>query len=314
MELFLETFRAVAMLLGVGVVGFWVVSRRLLPERALESLSTLALEIALPCLIFARIARQFRPEDQPQWWLLPVAWLAFTAFAAILSLGAMRLAQTEGRREFGLTLFYQNATFFPLAIITQLFGADSVLVVDLFFFVMFFGALLFGTYRLFFAGGMKWPGYKKLLHPVLVATLLAAVCSLTGISGHMPGFALDSLTMIGQMTVPLLMIILGGSIYLDFRASGTLQPWEVAKFITLKNLLFPLAALGLLLLIRPPRNLALIILLESAVPPVTSAPVLIRREDGDRALASQFLVGSFLFSLVSLPAMLALFGEFFAMP
>jgi hypothetical protein len=311
MEIFIQTFESVAMLLAIGVLGFWILSRGIMPASALRFLGRLALEVALPCLIFVKIIEQFDPVEHPRWWVLPLWWMGFTVVAAVLTFLATRIAAREDRAEFGLTLFYQNATFFPLAIITQLWGSDSRHVVDLFFFVMFFGAFLFSTYRVFYERKLQLADWKKVLHPVFVITLVALTIRLLGGQRVIPEFLLSAVGMVGEMTVPLLMLILGGSIYLDFQESGKVRAGEVVKFVAIKNFAFPLVFLVLLLLIRPARHVALMVILQAAVPPVTSAPVLVDREDGKRPVASQFLVASFLASLVSLPLMVWLFGSYF---
>ena len=311
MELFQQSFQAVAILLGIGVFGFWIVSRQIVPAQALKFLSPLALEIALPCLIFARITRQFELRSYPHWWLLPLAWLAFTVGAALFTALVMLLSRPSTRSEFGMTLFYQNAIFVPLVILTEMFGSDSQVVVKLFFFVMFFSALLFATYPWFFGTGSCQRSIGKIFHPVLLVTGLAIGGRLAGIQVYIPEFILSAMEMVGQMTVPLLMLILGGSIYVDMQEHGKVHYLEVAKFVFLKNLLLPFVTLGVLVLIKPGYDIALIVLLQSAVPPVTAAPVLTKRAGGDSALVSQFLVASFLVSLISLPAMLAVFGVAF---
>ena len=54
-ELIIATFESVAALLGLGLLGFWVISRKILPSDALSLLSPLALDIALPSLVFVNI-------------------------------------------------------------------------------------------------------------------------------------------------------------------------------------------------------------------------------------------------------------------
>jgi predicted permease len=68
MELFLSTIRSVAVLMVIGLLGFYVISRRILPGKALDLLYPLGLEIALPCLIFVNIVRKFDPADTAYWW------------------------------------------------------------------------------------------------------------------------------------------------------------------------------------------------------------------------------------------------------
>jgi len=54
MNLFFTTFTAIGTLFIIGLVGFTVLSRRILIGNALGPLSVLAIDIALPCLLFSR--------------------------------------------------------------------------------------------------------------------------------------------------------------------------------------------------------------------------------------------------------------------
>ena len=67
MDLFITTFESVAVLLGIGLIGFYIIKQRILPGNILSVLSPLALEIALPSLIFVRIVTTFTPEQYPDW-------------------------------------------------------------------------------------------------------------------------------------------------------------------------------------------------------------------------------------------------------
>jgi predicted permease len=312
MDTVITTFESVAVLLGIGVLGFSIVVRRILPENALGVLTTISIDIALPCLIFANIIENFRPSDMPGWYLLPLWWLGFTLLAGLMSGLFSLLSRRETRREFAATLFYQNAIFFPLAILSGMFGSSSTQVVALFLFSMFNASFFFSTNHFFFGGAGRAMDWKKVFNIVLVATMAATVLALVGIQGVIPGFLVQTLLMVGAMTIPLLMIILGGNIYLDYRNKGSLFVGEVVKFVVIKNFLFPLMTLGLLLLIRPAHDVALILLLESAVPPITAMPIVVERAGGNRSIVNQFMFASFILALVSIPAMVLLFEYFFA--
>jgi predicted permease len=108
------------------------------------------------------------------------------------------------------------------------------------------------------------------------------------------------------------MLILGGNIYIDFQKKGTIYKTEIIKFVLIKNILFPLVVFGFLFLIRPPYMIALILLIQSAVPPVTAVPLMTERMKGNRAVVNQFVVASFIASLVSIPTMVMLFSYFFS--
>lgn len=319
MNVFNIVFQSVLALIGIGVLGFWILRRGIIPENVIGFLSRLAIDIALPCVVFASIILNFDPKEFPDWWQLPLWWLFFAAAALALTLLTMFLSQKGTRREFALSLFYQNGLFFPLIVITGLFGSGSPYAVQLFIFVIFHPVLFFSTSHLFFRKkrdkAVKGKlNVQRIINPVLISTVLAVSIRLARIEVYLPEFVVTMLTIVGGMTLPLIMIILGGSLYIDFQKKGKIYLVEIIKFVFVKNILFPLAIGGLLLLSHPNYNIALIILLESAVPPITGTTIVAQREKGNASIANQFILASFIFSIVSIPSFFALFNIFFPMP
>lgn len=315
MDIFLVVFQSVLVLLGIGIIGFWVTRRNVVPENVLGFLSTLATDIALPATVFASIMINFEPVEFPNWWQLPLWWLAFTVIAFVLSFIFRFVSARETRSEFTLALFFQNGIFFPLIILSGVFGTGTPYIAQLFIFMMLHPTLFFSTYQLFFK---KVPGqplrWQRILNNVFFATVVAIGLKAAGISEHFPGFLVDIFQILGNMALPLVMIILGGSLYLDFKQKGKIYWGEISKFIIVKNILFPLAFTGILLLVKPDYNIALMFLLQAAVPPVTAVPILTERAGGKRNIATQFVLASFVASMVTIPAMFLLFDRFFPMP
>ena len=150
MNLFNIVFQSVLALIGIGVIGFWILRRGIVSEQVIGVLSRLAIDIALPCMIFSGIMRNFDPSALPYWWLLPLWGLSFAAVALVLTLITMWVSQRSTRSEFALSLFFQNALFLPLIVIAGVFGADSTYAVELFILVIFAPVLFFSTSHLFF--------------------------------------------------------------------------------------------------------------------------------------------------------------------
>jgi hypothetical protein len=307
----ITVFESVALLLGIGVLGLWIMSRRILPQKAMGILSILALDISLPSLVFVNILENFKPGEFPDWWQLPLYWAGFTLFQGCLTAVFSLVSGRKTRREFAASLFFQNALFFPLAILGEMFGVQSPYVVKLFFFVMFFPSLFFSTAHLFFKKSQKSLDWAKIINKVLLATIAATCLRLFGAEGIVPDFAVSALRLLGNMTLPLLFLILGGNMYIDFKAKGKIYPFEVGKFVLVKNFLFPLAALLVLIALRPPFPIALFVLLQASVPPLTAIPILTERFGGNREIVNQFMFVSFAVSLVSIPLMMGLFSLYF---
>ncbi len=320
MSVFLITLQAVFALLGIGLLGFWIIGRRRVPSDTLGFLSSLAIDIALPLLVVANLISDFSPQEYPDWWHMPLWWLGFTAIALAMSLSASFLVRREIRSEFTIGLFYQNGLFFPILIIGGIFGQGNPYMVPLFLFVIFYPSMVFSTYTLFFRKSVQKQklNWRRIVNPVLVATIVGLIIGFVQARDHIPDFLITIVTMVGAMSIPLFMLILGGNIYNDImykadnRSTWYIQ--EVVKFVVVKNLIFPLAFLALLLWLRSDFTIALIIILQAAVPPITALPILVERCGGNRKMASQFVVASFIFSILSIPAFIYLFSRFFPLP
>jgi hypothetical protein len=190
----------------------------------------------------------------------------------------------------------------------------------LFLFVIFYPSMVFSTYTLFFSKGIQKEklNWRRIANPVLVATIVGLVIGLVSVRDYIPDFLITIVTMVGAIATPLFMLILGGNIFNDFMYKADNNKkwyiWEVVKFVVIKNIVFPLIFLALLLWLRPDSTIALIVILQAAVPPITAIPILVERCGGNRKIASQFVVASFIFSIVSIPAFIYLFNRFFPIP
>ena len=319
MDIFIIVLESVLVLLGIGAIGFWITRRGIVPENILGFLSRLALDIALPSLVFASILVNFTPDEFPGWWQLPLWWFLFAAFSLVLTLLTMFVSQKETRGEFGMNLFYQNGLFFPLIIISGVFGTDSIYLPQLYIFIIIHPIMFFGTYQFFFRKGtQKTIQWNRIFNPILFATLLAIIVQLLNGREHLPDFIKDILQIMGGMALPLIMIILGGSLYLDFKQKGKFYIVEIIKFITIKNIVFPFACLGGLLLLRSYYDIgyeiALLFFLQSAVPPITGTPIMTERAGGNKTISNQFVFSSFILSVISIPLIFWLFNHYFPQP
>jgi predicted permease len=316
MDIFIVVLQSVLVLLGIGVIGFWITRRGIIPENVLSFVSRLAIDIALPCLVFSSILSTFTPDKLPDWWQLPLWWAFFAVMSLGMTLITMFLSAKESRGEFAMNLFYQNGLFFPLIIISGIFGTGSAFPPQLYIFIMLHPVMFFSTYHLFFRNKkrektLKW---NRILNPVLIATLLAVMAQLFNTKQYLPGFLQDIFSILGGMALPLIMIILGGSLYLDFKQRGKIYVKEIVKFLTIKNIVFPLVTLGVLTIIKPSYSIALLLFLQSAVPPITTNPILTERGGGNKAISTQFVFSSFIFSAISIPLIFLLFNHYFPMP
>lgn len=219
----------------------------------MEVVPPLAIDIALPCLVINNILRKFNPAVNSSWWSLPIWWIGFTAVALTVALVLSKTVRKKYRKEFTMSLFYQNSAFLPIAIISGIFGYDSpIWRISLFLqcFTLHFSLTPIISSFLRKKKKMKGQGeevlktaikidWTKVFNPVLVATLFALALKLTSLSGFVPRFALNITESMGKMTIPLIILIIGGSIYIDVQKKDRIYRLEILQFIFYKNILMP---------------------------------------------------------------------------
>ncbi|HAR36192.1 MAG TPA: hypothetical protein DCR87_04675 [Acidobacteria bacterium] len=307
MDIFVRSFEVIAAQLGIALVGFFVFRAKIQDkESVLRFLSTLGIDLALPFLSFSVILKNFNPRAFPDWHIYPLWWLGLTAGLGLLSF-LFTLLSRNGK-EFFLSLFFQNGIFFPVALMSGLFGSDSAEVAVLFIFMMFYPSFFFVAIPAVL--GMKQKArWQRLISPVFIATVLAIVIKLAGLEGYLPGFLKGTFQAIGSLSTPIIFLILGGNIYLDLAGTKKFYAGKALWFVLIKNIIFPALGLLAIKLFRIPHPLSFIIILQCAVPPLTAVPVLVGRAGGNRAFVNQLFVASALVSMVSLPLFLYFFRK-----
>ncbi len=314
MVAFVATLESVAVLLGLGALGFWVIARRVIPATTFATLSPLALDLGLPALVFVEILARLGATGDWRLLALPLWMVGFFLVAtAFAFLGSLWVAPSF-RPELRAGLMYQNSIFFPLAIITGTFGPDSPLLAMLFLLTLAHPPLTFGTYAFLWRRPDQPLPWRRIANPVVFGATLAVGLALFGVAELVPDPLVRLLRLLGGVALPVIMLIIGGSIYTDLKGNGPLHRVEVAKFLLLKLVLFPLVVLGLLLVIRPEVELAYLLLLQSAVPSISGVPVFADRMGGNRAFANQLIAAGFVCSVVTIPLAVLLFDRLFAPP
>lgn len=273
-------------------------------------LNAISLDFALPCLVLVVILKRFHPETMPGWHRFPAGWALFTLISLPLSLISGFAARKEIRREFVFCCFYQNALFFPLAILSELYGQDSKEVANHFLMTFLFPAFLFNTTSLFFQNSLQI-NWRKTLHPVLFMSAGGIILGLANLSKSVPNLIINALQQIGAMTVPLLMIALGARLRGDFEDRGPIYWREILAFIALRNIAFPVFFFALLLFFKIQKELSFLLILQAAMPPVNAAPAIVERNGRNAPFAGQILLAGYCASALTIPAAVWLWNAFF---
>ena len=311
--MFLEYFKitglAVAQISLLGLVGYILVKTSILSEAGLDVLSRLVVAVTLPALILAQLIKDFRFDLYPNWWFFPL--LSFVITSAGLLLGILFVGLVKGpehKLQFISLIGFQNSGYLPLALVAALLTGSQLdtILVYLFLFLLGFNLVIlsFGVYILSFHKSRKFEA-RALFSPPVIATLAGLIIVFFGLYKFIPEVIIKPLRMIGDCTVPLSMLAVGGSL-----ASICLRC--VAKktaflVVLLKLIILPALGLWLVLKLQLPHLLGLLIIIELAVPSATLLSVITRHYKKEDLIISQGIFVGHVASLITLPLFLSLY-------
>lgn len=295
----------------LGACGFFVVKRKIVSSEGLNALSRLVIELTLPAMVFSRMVRGFDFGLYPNWWLFPVLSIIMTVVG--LALGYILLTLSRGlseKREFLSSVAFQNSGYLPLILAAMILPLKDV--EEFYIYIFLF---LLGFNLIIWSWGVEFLSYRKrkkfelgsMFSPAVIAICVSFFFTLAGFNKFIPQTIIMPLKMVGDCTVPLGMIVVGGSLAETQLVSG-INKEALAKIILAKLVILPLLALIFLSLVSLPKLVALLILVEAAMPPATSLSIIARHYGAEKHFISQAIFIGHIVSLVTIPIFLGLFG------
>ena len=264
-----------------------------------EGLEKLVYYVLFPALLFRSLA--IAQIDFAQAGFLVAAACAFTIAGFVLSLAAQPLFELDRQlHATGSQCGYRFNTYIGLAVAGSLFGTPGVALAALLLGVMIPLANL-GAVAVLAAHSERGFLSELVRHPLVVSSLAGFAWNLLGLP--LPGFADQTLALLGQTALPAGLLSVGAAMRLE---CGQGPVGAHAWWLAVKLVAVPAIALGLAHFIGAGGLERAVLVLCAALPTATNAYILAVRMTGDgRAVATQVTVGTVL-SMATLPVWMAL--------
>lgn len=311
--MFVESFKitgsAVIQIFLLGILGYFLTKKNILGEEGLNTISRLTLDITLPFLIFSQLIKDFSFNGYVNWWVFPLLSMAITILGlAVGFVFSWLIKGSQHKAQFLSLVGFQNSGYLPLALIAALLPPELAAPVFIYLFLFLFGFNLvmfsLGVYILAHSKEKKFE-LVSLFSPPVIACVLGLAGVYLGLPKVMPEMVLNPLRMIGDCTLPLAMIVVGGNL-----ASVHLKHIDIKAMIYLvlaKLVVLPLIGLWFVTAYHLPHMVALLIILQLAAPPATTLTVIARHYKKEDLLISQGIFFGHILSLISIPVFLSIY-------
>ena len=289
------------------VVGFVARKKNIITDEIIKGFSEFVLKVTLPMFIIVSMDKEFSKDKIVFSGLILFISIFTYIFKILLSkLFVNHINVLDSQKNvYRALIIFSNSGFMGFPIAYAIYGDDGI----------FYAAMLNIAYNIsLWTLGVKLlrtqektqeGGLKKLLsNPGIFSVFIGLIVFLTPLT--LPKLLFEPMNMVGSMTTPLAMIVVGG--ILGATKIGNAFKNKKLIIASLIRLLFiPLFILLILLPFGLPKIVLGIIVIIDAMPCAANVAIFARRYDSDYSLASQGVFLSTLLNIVTTPLILYIF-------
>jgi malate permease and related proteins len=303
------TLSAILQIFILGFIGYIVIKTGVISDEGLEMLSSLVINIILPLFIFTHLLEDFKFNLFPDWWAYPVIALLISLAGFILGFIIAKVNKNiPAKREFVSLVAFQNSGYLPLVLVGMILtGKEKETMLVLISLSLIGFNLIMWSIGIFMLIHKKFSRFewKHFFSPPVIASILALIFIIIGIDRLMPEFIFKPLKMLGDSTLALAMLVVGGNLaQMRFKK---IELFSLSYLVLAKLILLPLAALAIIITFDMPYLMKLLILVQAAMPSATSLSVITTHYKFKDQLISEGIFYTHLVSLVTIPLFLSIF-------
>ncbi|WNS76501.1 AEC family transporter [Bacillus sp. DTU_2020_1000418_1_SI_GHA_SEK_038] len=288
-------------LYGIAILGFIASKSGILNENANDVLTQLILYITLPALILFSLDISFSYTLVKEFLTLIAMSVYILGLSSLLAFWMRRRSQLLEKQKSvyeGLIIF-GNQGFIGYAVIFIVFGNEGIIYLTMFNLCYLLLIWSYGIYL--FSKNNNVMGWKNIfLNPGILSTIAGLAIFLLPIGW--PRMVSNGLEMVGKMTIPLSMIIIGSLIanvkYMSLVSAlknSSLWKMAIAKLLLIPLLLIPFAALSV------PTSLLLIAVIVSGMPSAPTISLYAQKYGADAFFASLGVLLTTLLCIMTIP-------------
>lgn len=300
---------AIIEIFGVFAIGAFARHKNYIREEDLSPWSMIIIDILFPMLAFSSILKNLEISRLKVLWMMPVSAFGIMALGALLGIFLKRLMvnKSNGREvTFHHFCAMNNYSFLPIIVISNLWGSEYL---ALLFLACIGSEIGLWTIGIGILGGADMKSaLKKIISPNTCAIIAALILSCIGIKDFMPQTSdviLRICSRLGNAAVPLMLIMIGASLYSSSSAIIK-NKRDIVYLSFVRLLLIPLITTSLLKLLPLPEDAYRVLYVVAIMPVSVSATILTRRFGGSPEFAGQAAIVTTVCSAATMPLMLTL--------
>ena len=312
-----SVFGAMMRIFFIMLIAGLLVRKKIITSVQIGALSKVTVYVLLPSLVFSNNLVGFHPEEDPNWWVLPLLGVGMT-FAGLAFAGLLFLPDWNENKDMLPISSMQNAAYLVLPIV-QILYPEKFTAFALYVFLYVIGAnpVIWSIGKVLNASGQEGGlGFKAtdFLTPPLIVNILSILIVLLSAQQFVPDLVLDSAKMLGEATIPVATFILGATLGgISFRKWPSLV--NILRVISVKYLILPAITILPVYYFEVYKTNSLLadfLVIQSAAAPATAIILQVKTYGGNAQKIGSMMLITYMVCLVALPLWMAFWKSLIA--
>lgn len=284
----------------VMIIGYIANKTKMLDKDLNQKLSTFVLNITSPALILSSVANPIQGDFKLviQMALVSVVVYLILPFIGIIFVKFLRIPRQD-RNLYQFMTIFSNVGFMGYPVVQAIFGTQALFfaaICNLVFNVVCF------SYGVFLISGEENMSFdiKKIINPGIIFSILAVIIYIT--KWQMPSILAETSTLVGSITTPLAMMIIGSSLA-EIPLKEVVSDARIYVFTIIKQIFMPII-FWLILRNFITNNLVLGVSVVLQAMPIASITLMFSNQyGGNTSLASKSIFITTLASVFTIPTL-----------
>ncbi|MGL4772850.1 MAG: AEC family transporter [Clostridium sp.] len=297
-----EVLNSVISLFLIMLIGVYACKKGIITDELKKGLTNLLLKITQPLMILASFSFAF--EEGMMANVIKAFIYSFICFIVAISVSYIFLLKMTSKKKKVLQFanVFSNCGFMGFPVIESIYGAEGVVYASIF--NMFFSLFLWTYgYMLFSSGFSKEEAKKVLVNPGVVAVYIGIAMLLLKV--QLPGPIYSSVKMVGSMTTPISMLIVGSILSrVDIRQA--FKDWTLLYGSFLKLMIMPLCVFIMSRILKDSSIVMNTMILLQAMPAAAMTTIFAENFNNQKEYAAVLVFTTTLLSIITFPIVVLL--------
>lgn len=298
-----SVFGSVVTLLIIMVIGMIAKQAKIITQDITRRLSSILVNITQPLLIVMSLQVDYTGELLKTGAIILLISIIYHIVVAVIALFSYKGSPAREQKVFNIATIFGNCAFMGYPILKAMFGDIGLFYGA--FFTFFFNIFIwsYGIYILS-RGTKDSVNIKKcLINPGTISSLIGFLLFVLRIK--LPTVIGDAFTMVGDMTFPLSMLVVGAVVSIsDFKK--LLNSFTTYFYLIMKLLMLPVLTLLICVIFKLDVTLIYLCVVMSAMPCATNTVIFAELYKADSKLGARIVSASTILSVGTIPLVLAL--------